>query len=89
MMWWNHGNAGAGSWIAMSLMMLVFVGALVALGVWLLRSTRTTADHTHAAHAQTADEVLASRFANGEIDESDYTRRRELLSSTGTPTATK
>ena len=89
MMWWNHGNAGAGDWIAMSLMMLVFVGALVALGVWLLRSTRTTADHTHAAPTPTADEVLASRFASGEIDENDCTRRRELLRTTGTPTATK
>ena len=89
MMWWNHGNAGAGDWIAMSFMMLLFVGALVALGVWLLRSTRTTADHTHSAPPPTADEVLASRFASGEIDEDDYTRRRELLRTTGTPTATK
>jgi putative membrane protein len=88
-MMWNHGNAGAGDWIAMSLMMLVFVGALTALGAWLLRSNRTTADHTHAAHAQSAEEILAGRFARGEIGEDDYTKRRELLRNTGAPTATK
>ena len=89
MMWWNHGNAGAGDWIAMSFMMLVFVGALTALAVWLLRTTRTSTDHTTAAHAQSTDEVLASRFARGEIDQDDYTRRREVLRNTGTPTLTK
>jgi len=89
MMWWDHGNAGAGSWIAMSMMMLVFVGALVALAVWLLLSTRATAGHTHAARAQSAEEVLAGRFARGEIGEDDYTRRRNLLRDTGTPAATK
>ena len=89
MMWWNHGNASAGDWIAMSFMMLVFVGALVAFGVWLLRSNRTNTDHTHAGQAQSAEEVLAGRFARGEIGEDDYTKRRELLRNTGTPTATK
>ena len=89
MMWWNHGNAGAGDWIAMSFMMLLFLGVLTALGVWLLRTTGTGTNHTHAEPTPTADEVLASRFASGEIDENDYTRRRELLRNTGTPTATK
>jgi len=88
-MWWDHGNAGAGSWIAMSLMMLVFVAAIVALGVWLLRSTQAGADHTHAAQAQTAEEILARRFASGEIGEDDYTKRRELLRNTGAHAATK
>jgi putative membrane protein len=73
----------------MSLMMLVFVGALIALGVWLLRSTRTGADHTHVTRSQAAEEVLAGRFARGEIDEDDFTRRRELLRNTGTPPTTK
>jgi uncharacterized membrane protein len=66
-----------------------FVGALTALAVWLLRTTRTSTDQTTAAHAQSTDEVLASRFARGEIDEDDYTRRREVLRNTGTPTLTK
>lgn len=89
MMWWNHGNAGAGDWIAMSLMMLVLIGALTALGVWLLRTTRSGATHTHAAQAQSAEEVLAGRFSHGEIDEDDYNRRRDVLRNTATHTATK
>lgn len=70
------------------LMMLVFVGALIALGVWLLPNTRA-ADHTHAARAPSADEVLAEWLARGEIDEDDYTRRRELLRNAWTTIATK
>jgi putative membrane protein len=89
MMGWNQDNAGAGSWIAMSLGMLVFVGALIAVGVWLLRSTRANVDHSHAAPGQSADAILAERLARGEIDEADYTRRRELLRNAGRPIATK
>jgi putative membrane protein len=89
MMWWNHDSAGAGNWITMSLMMLVFVGALIACGVWLLRSTHTGADHSHTARAQSADDILAERLARGEIDEDGYARRRELLRNLGTTITTK
>jgi putative membrane protein len=89
MMWWNDGNAGAGDWIAMSFMMLVFVGALTAVAVWLLRTTRTSTNQTPAERAQSSDEILARRFARGEIDEDDYTRRREVLGNTGARTPTK
>lgn len=85
MMGWNDGW-GAGGWIAMSLMMVVFWGGLIALVVWLVRSSQ----HQHgyqdqhlANHpvdpTQRGEELLAERFARGEIDEEEFTRRRELL----------
>ncbi|MEO7263150.1 MAG: hypothetical protein ABI047_18145 [Jatrophihabitantaceae bacterium] len=42
MMWWNHGGWGAGEWLAMSVMMVTFWVAVVALGVWLVRNTQST-----------------------------------------------
>lgn len=78
MMGWS--NWGAGGWIVMSLVMVVFWGGLILLVVWLARGagrgrpTGRPADPTgHAA------EVLAERFARGEIDEEEFNRRSELL----------
>jgi putative membrane protein len=85
MMWWNHGGWGAGDWLAMSFMMVVFWGLLIALVIWLVRSTRSDrvpGRRPAGIPAQPADEVLAERFARGEIDEDEYTRRRALLHST-------
>ena len=82
MMWWNHGGWDAGDWLAMIFMMVVFWGLLIAAVVWLVHSFRS--DRAHAQRpadtpAQAADELLAGRFARGEIDEDEYTRRREVL----------
>jgi len=81
MMWWDHGGWGAGEWVAMSLMMVVFWGALVALVVWLVRSSRDESDRTTGGQTTTpnADELLAERFARGEIDAEEFTRNRQLL----------
>ena len=82
MMGWDHGAWGAGDWLLMSLMMVVFWGGLVALVVWLVRSSRDDRPQrpdTAPSPVQHADEVLAERFARGEIDEEEFTRRRELL----------
>ena len=87
MMWWDHGGWGAGEWLAMSLMMLVFWAALIALVLWLVRSFRTDQRSDTTAPTARADEVLAERFARGEIDEDEFTRRRELLHTSGKNTS--
>lgn len=81
MMWWDHGGWSTGEWIAMSLTMVVFWGVLVALVVWLMRSFRDDRDGTTATPSTKphADELLAERFARGEIDPEEYARGRELL----------
>lgn len=85
MMWSNHGAWGAGDWVAMGFMMLVFWGLLVALVVWLVRS-RNGRDNAigrwTSSAAPRADDVLAERFARGEIDPDEYGRRRALLHDT-------
>jgi putative membrane protein len=82
MMWWGDRGWDAGDWLAMSLMMVAFWGLLVALVVWLVRSSRTepTLPSGDArALTPSADEVLDERFARGEIDEDEFTRRRQVL----------
>ncbi len=90
MMGWNNGSWGIGQWVAMSLMMLVFWVAVIALGVWLVRSTRRTPRTPESTLSDRVTEpdgaqrLLAERFARGEIDETEFTRSRTLL---GTPPA--
>jgi len=83
MMWWSHDGWGAGDWLAMSLMMVVFWWLVIALVVWLVRGSRREPQRRDSPPATTdrADEVLAERFARSEIDADEYTKRRELLHS--------
>ena len=90
-MWWNDGGSGAGTWFLMSLMMIVFWGGLIALAVWLVHSLRTDRNPAQPPppslpqpSTARADEVLAERFARGEIDEDEFKRRRALLHSGST-----
>jgi putative membrane protein len=80
MMGWNHGGWGAGEWLAMGVMMLIFWGAVIALGVWLVRSARSTPTTPEPGKVtEHAERLLAERFAPGEMDETEFTRSRTLL----------
>jgi putative membrane protein len=79
MMGWNDGW-GVGGWIAMSLMLLVFWGGLIALVVFLVRGGFRSDQATITTSPQRdADQVLAERFARGEIDEDEFTHRSQVL----------
>ena len=73
-MMWQH-SWGAGDWLVMSLMMLIFWGALVAGAVWLVRNARRPLEHSTTGARQILDEKLA----RGEVTEEEYLRRRDLL----------
>lgn len=83
-MWWGHGGWGAGGWVAMALMMLLFAGLVAALLVWVVSSASksTAAQGTLESKLPSPDSVLADRFARGEIDEDEFTRRRDALHGT-------
>jgi putative membrane protein len=80
MMGWHGDHMGGGGWALMSLGMVVVAVALVLGAVALVRlvggPTRPPA--TPVLHA-TPEQLLAERFARGEIDEADYTARRTVL----------
>ena len=85
MMDWD-GSWGAGSWLAMSLMMLVVWAGPIALVVWLVRSSFHPGQRPDTAPpASAADDVLAQRYARGEIDEEEFARRSEVLHSAPKP----
>jgi putative membrane protein len=84
MMWWDGGGWGAGRWLWMSLLMVVFWGSLVALGLLLARSVSADQRRASAPATSHAEKVLAERFARGEIDADEFARRRELLHSSDT-----
>ena len=77
MMWW--GGPGWGGWLLMSLLMVVFWGAVIFGGIALWRALGR-GDRTPQQPAPPSPErLLDERFARGEIDVEEYTRRRELL----------
>lgn len=80
-MMWDDGGWGPGAWIWMSMMMIVFWGGLIALVVWLVRSVGANQHtaQTPATSTARADQLLAERFARGEIDEDEFKRRRDVL----------
>ena len=75
-MWWT-GDAswGAGQWIAMTVGMMLFWGLIALLVFVLIRSLRTSGSQPTAI----PDQILAERFARGEIDAAEYTARRAAL----------
>lgn len=71
---------GVAGWLGMSLMMLVFWSFPIALVVLLIRSSSRFGQVESRTPPQPgADQVLAERYARGEIDEDEFTRRRDVL----------
>jgi putative membrane protein len=68
----QHGGPGLWPWLWVSWMVL-FWGGLLAAGVYFLRRrpARTA--------GPSAEEVLAERYARGEIDAEEYRQRRVVL----------
>jgi putative membrane protein len=73
-MMWGYGMG----WLATGLVAVVVVAAVVAVAVFLMRAFGDRP--LGGAHGATAEELLAQRFARGEIDEQEYRKRREVLS---------
>ena len=80
MMDWGNSGWGAGDWVAMSALIVLFWGGLIALAVWVVRSLRSGGGQAPVDRAGT---LLAERFARGEIDSEEFTRSRELLRTGG------
>ena len=75
MMWWYGNSMGGWGYLFMMvgplLVGILATGGVVTL-VWILRGGTAAA----------ADQILAGRFARGEIDEEDYQRRLDVLRGT-------
>lgn len=84
-MWYDGNGWGWGAWLVMALMMVAFWGLLIVGLVALVRYVGGPRDGAHVKPAgpapgpDRAQDVLAERFARGEIDEDEYRRRRAVL----------
>jgi putative membrane protein len=80
MMYWGNGMGGWGM-VLMSVSGLLFWGLIIACIVLLVRTAGRGGQQGTAAiqAAPTPQQVLADRFARGEIDEEEYSRRLRVL----------
>lgn len=75
---WDDGDhmGGGGWWWVMGIGWLVFLALIVAVVIFVVRQS---ADRGQRGPSLGAEDVLADRFARGEIDEDEYRRRRDAL----------
>ena len=74
--WYGWGWSGM---IVMTLVMVAFWVAVITGIVLLVRYASADGQRGQAPQARTAEDLLAERFARGEIDEEEYRRRLTLL----------
>ncbi|MFI9048464.1 SHOCT domain-containing protein [Streptomyces sp. NPDC053427] len=89
MFWYDHGAGGWG-WFAMTVGMVLFWALVVTAGVLLFRALARTAppggEHTgrrgdRPPGGPTPEQILAERYARGEIEDEEYRRRLATLRS--------
>jgi putative membrane protein len=84
MYWYGSGMSGWG-YALMTISMVLFWGAVIAGIVLLARHFSRGGQQTSAPPSQPAapEQLLAERFARGEIDEQEYQRRLAVLQGGG------
>ena len=75
---WNE-NWGLGEWLIMVIAMVLFWGLAVGIVVSVMRRVRGRSGQSPSPTSAGWDELLAERFARGEINDEEFQRGRELL----------
>jgi putative membrane protein len=86
MMWWDGGWSWWG-WTLMTLVILASWGALAWVVVGVIRDNRTK-DARHGEDGSptaSAEQILAERYARGEIDAAEYHQRLDRLRNHESP----
>jgi putative membrane protein len=81
MMMWYGGDGGWVGWTLMTVAMVVFWALLITAVVLLVRylASPQRGGANPAAGSTHAENLLAERYARGEIDEEEYQRRITIL----------
>ncbi|MFE7811266.1 SHOCT domain-containing protein [Streptomyces sp. NPDC057433] len=85
MFWFDHDVSGWG-WFAMSAGMVAFWALIVTAAVLLFRTPSRATEPTRGPSGPSPEQLLAERFARGEIGEEDYRWRLDALHAFGPPT---
>jgi putative membrane protein len=70
---YGNGTMSGWGWALTTIGMILFWGVLIAAGIALYRH------FSRSAQPQTPQQILAERYARGEIDEDEYTSRLSIL----------
>lgn len=74
---WGHMDGwGAGSWVAMVILMVLFWGLVIGGGLWLVRAVGGAPAPAPQLDAMA---VLDRRLAEGEISPEEYRERQQLI----------
>ena len=85
MMGWNpDAGWGWGTWLGMAVMMAVVWGAVIAAIVVVFRPGRSQ-DGGSPRSDRKPGQILAERYARGEIDEAEYRLRTDVLRTADHP----
>jgi putative membrane protein len=78
---WDHDGWHGGGMVVMAVVMVLLWVALAALVVWAVRSLTSGSQlrSPSTPHSGVADQLLAERFARGEISEEEFRRARDAL----------
>lgn len=90
MFWYGHNMSGWGYGL-MTVSIVLFWALVIVVAVALFRylggsGQRPKPPESGASGSSAAEELLAERFARGEIDEEEYRRRLEILRTNRRPT---
>ncbi len=85
-MYWQGNDPGGWGYVLMIIGMVLFWGLLIGGVVLLIRFAGREGQQPAQPHAsRTAEQVLAERFAHGDIDENEYRSRLSTLRDRAQP----
>ncbi|MEV1248691.1 SHOCT domain-containing protein [Nonomuraea sp. NPDC050022] len=79
MMWWGYNGMGGWGYALMGLSTVVFWGLVITAIVLAARHVGRATGAGPASPPPTAEELLAQRYARGEIDTDEYHSRLDTL----------
>ncbi len=88
MMVWDGHDWGWGGWLLMTFSMVVFWGLVIGVLVAFLRGIRGSGSGTPTEYpgGRSVEQILAERYARGDIDDDEYHRRLDVLRGRHGPT---
>ncbi|MFF7648029.1 SHOCT domain-containing protein [Streptomyces canus] len=81
--YWNHHDMNGWDWFAASVGTVLFWALLITVAVLLYRALIRAPQQPHTHSSASPEQLLAERYARGEIDEEEYRRRLSVLRSDG------
>ena len=79
MMWYGGDGWGWGGWLLMTVLMVLFWAVVITAVVVAVRYLAGPRQAAPGSRPSRAEDLLAERFARGEIDDEEFRRRQALL----------